>query len=234
MTLFRTLALGLAATLLAAAAWAGPHVAVEAPVYDFGTVLQGDKVVHRFVVKNTGDATLEIHKVKTTCGCTVARDYPREIAPGESGELTVTFDTSHKRGRQVKGITLFTNAEPSPQYVLQVKGVVRELLALSPVVCNFGTVPQGQTAVRELTLTNNSDREVHLTVAEPADAHFKVSLDQASLAPGASAKVKIAFTATTERPVFANLAEIRTDLPRVPVVTIRILARVQLPKPEAG
>ncbi len=220
---------------VAASAVAGPHVAVEAPVYDFGTILQGDKVVHRFEIQNQGDAPLEIHKVKTTCGCTVARDYPREIAPGKSAELLVTFDSSHKRGPQVKGITLFTNSEPSAQYVLQLKGVVRELIAVSPLVCNFGVVPQGKVVTRAMTLANHSDQTIHLQVVEPSDPHFKVSVADATVPAGGETKVSVEFTSNTDRPVFANLAEIRTDHPRVPVVTIRIRARVEVPKkPAAG
>ncbi len=232
----KTILLVAVATLgVAASAVAGPRVVVKAPVFDFGTILQGDKVEHRFEVENQGDATLEIHKVKTTCGCTVARDYPREIAAGKSGELLVTFNSSHKRGPQTKGITLFTNSEPSAQYVLQLKGVVRELIAVSPVVCNFGVVPQGKVVTRAMTLANHSDQPVHLQVVEPADAHFKVSVADATVPAGGETKVLVEFSSTTDRPVFANLAEIRTDHPRVPVVTIRIRARVEVPKkPAAG
>lgn len=220
---------------VAASAMAGPRVAVKAPVFDFGTILQGDKVEHRFEVENQGDAPLKIHKVKTTCGCTVAQDYPRELAPGKSGELLVSFDSNHKRGPQEKGITLFTNSEPSAQYVLQLKGVVRELIAVDPVVCNFGVVPQGKVVTREMTLANHSDQPVHLQVVEPADAHFKVSVAAATVPAGGETKVSVEFSSTTDRPVFANLAEIRTDHPRVPVVTIRIRARVEVPKePAAG
>ena len=74
--------------IVAGHAEAGPRLVVEEPVYDYGTIPQGDKVDHIFHLTNSGDAVLEIHKVKTTCGCTVARDYPREIAPGASADLT--------------------------------------------------------------------------------------------------------------------------------------------------
>ena len=32
----------------------------EAPVHDYGTVAQGDKVAHTFTIKNTGDGVLHI------------------------------------------------------------------------------------------------------------------------------------------------------------------------------
>ena len=221
--------------IVAGHAEAGPRLVVEEPVYDYGTIPQGDKVDHIFHLTNSGDAVLEIHKVKTTCGCTVARDYPREIAPGASADLAVTFDSARKRGRQDKGITLFTNAEPSPQYVVKLTGTVRELVSLSPDFCNFGSVEPGRVVTREMTLTNYSDQEVNLQVVPPRDPQFKVSLAAGKVAPGGATKVTVQFTSDTTKPTFASLAEIRTDHPRVPVVMIRIRAQVQVPKaPAAG
>lgn len=46
-------------------AGAGKTVAVvESEAYDFGEVFEGADVVHDFIVKNTGDADLEIQSVK--------------------------------------------------------------------------------------------------------------------------------------------------------------------------
>ena len=225
----------LTVALSAGRAWAGPLLTVEEPSFDFGAVLQGDKVEHTFHLINRGDAPLEIHKVKTTCGCTVARDYPREIAAGGSGEMTVTFDSSHRRGRQEKGITLFTNADASAQYVLKLFGTVREVVSLSPTICNFGSVEPGRVVTREMTLTNYSDQPIHLQVVPTKDPLFKVSVGTASVAPGSTTKVTVEFTSNTDKSTFANFAEIRTDNPRVPVLTIRIRADVQVPKqPAAG
>ncbi|MCF8029016.1 MAG: DUF1573 domain-containing protein [Desulfobacteraceae bacterium] len=43
----------------------GPEASVDHPVHDFGTVLAGKSVQHEFVIRNTGDAPLEILSVKT-------------------------------------------------------------------------------------------------------------------------------------------------------------------------
>jgi len=42
-----------------------PLAFVEGVLYDFGTVLEGNDVLHDFVIKNKGDADLEIVKVKS-------------------------------------------------------------------------------------------------------------------------------------------------------------------------
>jgi hypothetical protein len=42
-----------------------PVAAVPEPVHEFAPVLDGDEVVHDFVIRNTGTATLEIPKINT-------------------------------------------------------------------------------------------------------------------------------------------------------------------------
>ncbi|NLR92772.1 MULTISPECIES: DUF1573 domain-containing protein [Flammeovirga] len=79
--------------------------------YDFGTITEGDKVTHIFKYKNVGEVPLTITNVKTTCGCTAPNWDRKPLAPGEESELTVTFNSSHKKGRQVKKITLYANVE---------------------------------------------------------------------------------------------------------------------------
>ena len=78
--------------------------------YDFGDIASGAKVTHEFRFKNTGEANLIISNAYGSCGCTVP-EYPKEsIPPGESGEITVTFNSAGKHGRQHKTVTLVTNS----------------------------------------------------------------------------------------------------------------------------
>ena len=92
----------------------------EETTYEFGTVLEGKQVEHIFKFKNTGKVPLLITDAKATCGCTVPK-YPEEtIAPGESGEISVRFNTSGKKEDQNKPVTLIANTcllytSPSPR-----------------------------------------------------------------------------------------------------------------------
>lgn len=83
----------------------------EEKEFDFGEITEGDKVTHIFKYKNVGEVPLTITNVRTTCGCT-APDWVREpLAPGETADLTVTFNSAHKKGTQVKRITISANVE---------------------------------------------------------------------------------------------------------------------------
>ena len=81
--------------------------------YEFGDMIQGDTVSHIFTFENTGNAPLVLTNVATTCGCT-APEWPREpVFPGETAQLRVAFDSKGKAGRQIKIITVFSNASNS-------------------------------------------------------------------------------------------------------------------------
>src|ERR1700688_3532609 len=60
------------ASAAAAASAAGPKAQIVNPVYNFGTVLEGQHVNHSFTVRNIGTKDLILNGVKTSCGCTAA------------------------------------------------------------------------------------------------------------------------------------------------------------------
>lgn len=43
-----------------------PQIACDAPVHDFGTIIQGAAAVHTFVIKNQGQGTLKIERAQGT------------------------------------------------------------------------------------------------------------------------------------------------------------------------
>lgn len=95
----------------------------EAPVYDFGTVNEGEVVETTFKLTNSGKTDLIITDAQVTCGCTVPSWPKKPIKPGQTEEIQVRFDTNGKPNRQQKNITLLTNTE-SGREILTIKGLV--------------------------------------------------------------------------------------------------------------
>ena len=92
--------------------------------FDFGDINQGDKVVHVFTFKNTGENDLTITKAVGSCGCTVP-EFPKEpIAPGKSGTLKATFNSDGKSGPQNKSITVSANV-PNGAAVIRIKANIK-------------------------------------------------------------------------------------------------------------
>lgn len=81
--------------------------------FDFGKIIQGEKVSHVFTFKNEGKSNLIIASAKASCGCTVAQPPKEPIAPGGTGKIDVVFDSNGKSGHVTKSITVVTNCEPS-------------------------------------------------------------------------------------------------------------------------
>jgi hypothetical protein len=99
------------ASILAVAQGKGAVISWEAATHDFGEIAQGDKVEHTYKFKNTGNEPLIITNVQVTCGCTTPKGWARDpVGPGQSGELTVAFNTAGKFGKQNKVVTIVSNA----------------------------------------------------------------------------------------------------------------------------
>jgi hypothetical protein len=115
----------------AAAVPTGPTTTVEfeEEVFDYGEIMEGEKVTHVYKFKNTGNEPLVISNAKGSCGCTVP-DWPKApIAAGESGEIKVVFDSKGKGkvggSPQSKRVTITANTDPVNSY-LTIKGTVNK------------------------------------------------------------------------------------------------------------
>ncbi|MEO2067754.1 MAG: DUF1573 domain-containing protein [Flavobacteriaceae bacterium] len=101
-----------------------PVMTFNKTVHDFGVIQDGTPVETVFSYTNTGEAPLVITDIKSTCGCTVPKDWSREpLNPGESSQFnvkfngkganktskTVTVTANTQTGRETVRITAFIN-----------------------------------------------------------------------------------------------------------------------------
>ncbi|WP_442590620.1 DUF1573 domain-containing protein [Pedobacter sp. AW31-3R] len=99
---------------------ASPDAAVlsfESGMYNFGKVLQGEKVTHEFKFKNTGKSPLIVTNATATCGCTVPEIPKEPVKPGATGVIKVVFNSAGKMGMQDKIVTVTSNGNPSTSEV---------------------------------------------------------------------------------------------------------------------
>ena len=88
-------------------------ISFEHTAHDFGRVESGPTYTATFKYKNTGKANLYISAAEASCGCTVPTWSKDAIKPGESGEISVNFDSKGRQGEQLKTVTVTTNTEPN-------------------------------------------------------------------------------------------------------------------------
>lgn len=129
-----------------------PKAEVLNPVYSFGTALEGTMVTHNFKIKNVGKGELLLRGVKTSCGCTAAAPSKNHLAPGETANIDVGFDTHFQKGRQTRTITVFTNDPSVPEAIFTMQGVVRQQVAATPAQVDFGNLRKGSSATQTVTI----------------------------------------------------------------------------------
>ena len=79
-------------------------LSVEPQDYNLGTVIYGEIGKYTLQVKNTGDKSVKILRLSTSCGCTKASidEKNKEIAPGQTVPIEVSFDPAvHKDNTDV-------------------------------------------------------------------------------------------------------------------------------------
>ena len=81
-----------------------PVITFEKTHHDFGKIGGDRKVSYRYKVTNTGQATLNISRLKPACGCTSTVLGKWSLAPGEQTEIEISFDPKGwSRGSLIRG-----------------------------------------------------------------------------------------------------------------------------------
>ena len=101
-----------------------PIITFDSMAYNMGQIPQGTMVEKTFRFTNTGGSDLLISDVRGSCGCTVGRSWPKKpLRPGGSGEVTVTFNSEGRSGKQEKTVSVIANTAP-PTTMLALIGEV--------------------------------------------------------------------------------------------------------------
>ena len=173
-----------------------PKIIIERPLHDFGELKAGTPLKYSFVVKNSGDAVLNISSVTPSCGCT-ATDFDKVIPPGKEGKITLAIEhTESLQGETSKSATVTTNDPAMPTFILSLRanfklerkpGESADVAALAEGkrVGPFSVAPfdkwvtsalRGRPVSGILYLTNRENRPVRITEVVPGGDNFLVSL----------------------------------------------------------
>jgi len=96
----------------------------EKTTFNFQTLPRDAMVEHTFKFTNSGEVALVINSVVGDCDCIIS-DYPKiPINPGESGEITIKFNTSGRKGLQFHAIMVNSNASVNEKKLF-VRGVMK-------------------------------------------------------------------------------------------------------------
>jgi hypothetical protein len=147
----------------------------------------GDKVaVGHFKYKNTGNTPIHIKSVHSSCGCTTAQTQKDQVGPGDSGEITATFNIGDRTGTQVKNVTVETDDPAHATTVLVLTSVIPEMLEIQPALVYWqaGEAPKAKTVsvkagkdfpVKEIRVTAPS-ADFQAKVSKISNGEFKIEV----------------------------------------------------------
>ncbi|NIM98519.1 MAG: DUF1573 domain-containing protein [candidate division Zixibacteria bacterium] len=172
-----------------------PKISLSETMWDFGYVPKTGTVSHTYRIKNIGDDTLIIVKVRTTCGCTTAPLSKQRLAPDEMADMEAVFDPRRiKVGETSKRLQVISDDPDNPftdvRFSAKV-GMSNSLVRLTPTELNFDTVSQGTEEVRSLTLENISGEKLFIDVIEGPGHAMDADLEARNLEPGESVQIHL-------------------------------------------
>lgn len=80
----------------------------EQTEFDWGTIPLGSKQEKRIKIRNTGQTTFHLKGFTTSCDCTEATSDWNELAPGEAGEILVTYK-AEQAGDFLRTVDIYGN-----------------------------------------------------------------------------------------------------------------------------
>ena len=166
--------------------------------HDFGAFHEdGGDVSCTFKMVNVGPEPVAIVAARATCGCTTPKYQRGSIMPGDTVDLSVSYNPIGRPGRFDKKIYVDLSDKSIPRQTLYIKGTVigsaTTMAARYPVdggdlkldtkSVAFGDVPKGRTKNAFLKVYNSSDRELTPGWAD-MPKYLRVTTNSPTIKPG--------------------------------------------------
>jgi len=104
-----------------------PVMSFEKLEYNLGTIKftpKTKKVKLNYVFRNTGNTTLIINRVETSCGCTISEWTKKPVPAGTKGHVYAILDLKGKIGLIRKTLFVYSNASQKA-IELHIKGMIK-------------------------------------------------------------------------------------------------------------
>lgn len=168
-----------------------PRISINETNFDFGFAPEGAYMMHTYIIRNSGNDTLRIKRVRTTCGCTSAPLSKMAIAPGDSGDITIIFNSTRYFHKTSKAAIIATDDPERPSekitFVAELDSTKFTTLKPTPKILDLGNRKSG-----EVTIKNITNQPLVLMVVD--HYWYKISQPQpatADLPPNGSVKLTV-------------------------------------------
>lgn len=229
----------LAAVALTSAA--APQIQWLRTEHDFGAFNEDlSEIECTFRMVNTGDEPVVITNARATCGCTTPQYSHDPIAPGDTADIRVKYNTIGRPGRFSKKLYIYTNTNPE-RSTLTISGTVigssNTIKSRYPVEAGrlklrnstvaFGQVMRGKVKSQFLEAYNQSPDTLHPVWTGLPD-YIQVETEPKAVAPGEQVTFSLFFNSTKAPEWGINMADMtlladRSDISGTPIEAIAIV-----------
>lgn len=179
----------------------GPKAGAQITEYNFGDIKQGDVVSYDFKITNNGGDLLKIIDVRASCGCTAAQPDKKELKPGESTNIKVTFNSKGRRGAQIKTVRVITNDPDKRDINFVIRGNILvdknnsqpsgASLYFPENQYNFGKVKEGTTVSHVFELVNKGSDVLEIKDVRTSCGCTAALVSSSTLKPGEKGTLKV-------------------------------------------
>jgi hypothetical protein len=210
-----------------------PRAVIPFNSFNFGDVYTGDLISQIFVIKNIGDADLQIKDFKGECGCTVVHSE-KVIPPGQEGIAEIEVQTASQSGEISKPAIMHTNDPNQPTIVFTLvanvlKGApLRQGKYIGPIFLSpdsrggMFSMP-GKKTTSEFSITADQ-APVKVLRAEVETKNFITRVVE--LESGRSYKIQVESMPIEKGGIYMDRIRIITDHPELPPFNIPLVLRV--------
>lgn len=195
---------------------------------DFGIHEEGISVDHVFKFKNVGKSLLKITRIKPSCGCLKVSAEELSVPPGETGEITVTIDTTNLSGPVNDKFLVARSNDPSQgEMTIPILAVVTVPLEITPPRIVFSRLEADQTVSRDLKVFTQLGAPFEITGARmlrpDIEKFFDITyrpLEPSEVPEGAKSGWNITATVKPGLPTgnFKQVVSLETSVEKMPTV----------------
>ena len=190
----------------------GPRIEFEKTTFDFGTLPQFSRDEHVFKFRNAGNKTLKIGRVHASCGCTAALLSDKEIEPGKTGEVQVTFKSQDFSGKVSKHVDVYSNDPVNKMVRLKFTANVLADVACSPKRLNFGRIASNEPRTLTVKVFSPSSKQFTIESAKPSADFIKTEIIPAKKGELNQHTIKISLDGVPPSGRFRESVVIKTSL----------------------
>jgi hypothetical protein len=233
MTRFTVIpALACAALTFMSSAQAGPAITFEKDSHDYGRVYYGDKVTAEFPFINSGDETLRIEKLRSSCGCTRAVEGAGNLPPKHKSKIVAAFETEGlSPGKKQKTIFVQSNDPKKPVVKLTLYADVIREVEVEPLSLTRRLPDFTESVSFPLKATNTSKQSIILDNVRIFGGKATASLapDRLQIAPGKSVEFNVVLKLERSEGshYYMGRMVLSTDHPKEKEIELRYLVQVE-------